>query len=153
MKKDSVLACEIGCAARLAGQFRREKGFTLIEVMIALFIVVLGIAAATQLTAGVADETHELERKTYAHWVAMNLWASQKIASPWPPAGTRNGRSRMAGQTWYWQENVKNLPVTGLRQIEIRVRAHLNGKTLATLDGIASQLQASATQNSAGSSP
>jgi general secretion pathway protein I len=110
----------------------RDRGFTLIEVVVALFIVALALAAAVQLTANGADDVRQLTRHTYAQWVAMNRLSKAEI-DPYPAAGDTYGQVRQAGSTWYWEQRVSDTSTTGLREIEIRVRATRDGSVLATV--------------------
>ena len=48
------------------------KGFTLIEMLIAMVVIaVVGISISSAI-GNVAQQTFSLERRTVAHWVAQN---------------------------------------------------------------------------------
>ena len=50
----------------------RTRGFTLVEVLVALAIVALGSAAVmTALSTG-SQSTSRLRERSYAEWVALN---------------------------------------------------------------------------------
>ncbi|MEJ2060698.1 MAG: type II secretion system minor pseudopilin GspI [Gammaproteobacteria bacterium] len=119
----------------------RERGFTLIEVVIALFIVALGLAAAVQLSASSADNARHLAQTTYADWVAMNRLAALNLKGKYPGTGKSGGEAEQAGSTWYWQQVVSDTPIKGLRQVEIRVRAEREGPAFATVRGFIGQAQ------------
>jgi|GEM_PF-5538562 len=48
------------------------KGFTLIEVLIALMIVSVALPALMLRVQSVSDNTAYMEEKTFAYWVAQN---------------------------------------------------------------------------------
>ena len=56
-----------------------DKGFTLIEIMVALFIVSFTIVAVIDTMAKHANITSELEKRITASWVASNIVAEQRF--------------------------------------------------------------------------
>jgi general secretion pathway protein I len=100
----------------------KQRGFTLMEVLIALLILSLAIAAVIKTVNSSAANAAYLRDRTLAHWVGMNTLAEQKLAPTWPNVGTQKGKSLMAGQTWYWQLTVNNTPDRNIRHLEILVR-------------------------------
>jgi general secretion pathway protein J len=70
----------------------KPRGFTLIEVLVALAIVVLGIAALLSSLTSAADTTIFLRDKTFAQWIALNRIAEVRLKGPQLPAkGKTNG--------------------------------------------------------------
>jgi len=64
------------------------RGFTLLEVLIALAVLAIGMIAVIG-TAGTSTRTAaELKEETFAHWVAMNELASLRLSANWPSLGT-----------------------------------------------------------------
>ena len=111
----------------------RARGFTLLEVMVALLIVALGLAAAVELTTLAADNALSLQQKTFADWVAMNRLAALRTAAALPASGERQGRAEMAGRTFYWHEAIRGGALPQLRDVRIRVSAGVNGPALVRL--------------------
>lgn len=136
-----VLAPRHSLAAfsRAGGNAAKAHGFTLLEVMVALLIVALGLAAAVQLTTLAADNARALSRRTEADWVAMNQLGAMQLAGAWPADGSTQGHSIMAGRSWYWRQQVQGAPVPNLREVVIEVRATPGGPALATLRTLVSQ--------------
>ena len=58
--------------------YRRSKGFTLLEVMVALSICAMAGIAAMQATAEHINHLSSLEEQTYASWVAENVMIEQR---------------------------------------------------------------------------
>jgi general secretion pathway protein I len=112
---------------------RRARGFTLLEVLIALAIVALVLVALVR-TAGTAARALERERDvTLATWVAANVLAEQRLAGGQPPLGRREGAQRLGGREWRWQSVVQATDEPAIRRIDVRVFADA-----APEDGVAS---------------
>lgn len=100
---------------------REIAGFTLVEVIVALFILAMGMAAVISTVGNVADQTRILEEKTFAHWVATNKMAEYRIQKTWLRAGTTDGEASMAEREWIWETTVTNTSEEDMRRVDIRV--------------------------------
>lgn len=114
------------------------RGFTLLEVLVALAIVSVALAALVRSGAQATDTTAYLERKTFAHWVAMNQMAELQAADARPAKGRKNGVAEMAGVEWRWQRIVKPTPDAKLVQVDIIVGRE-DEPQLVTLSGFLPQ--------------
>ena len=103
---------------------RREvSGFTLIEVLVALAIVAIGMAAVLEALTSSANTALYLQDKTFAEWVALNRIETVRLTGSAPPAvGTSNDTVTYAGRSWEWQQKVTDTRIQGMRQIEVDVR-------------------------------
>jgi general secretion pathway protein I len=101
---------------------RGSRGFTLLEVLIALVIVTLAVSALLGTVTSSASNVIYLKEKTVAEWVALNRLTEIRISQQFPDKGRRTGNAEMAGMRWQWEEEVTELPVKGMFRIEIRVR-------------------------------
>lgn len=100
---------------------RYSKGFTLIEVMIALLVLGLALSALIRTVGSVSGNTAWLQDKTFAHWVAMNQLTELQIEQAWPRAGTIKGAEEMSEREWDWEATISNTPDPDLRRVDIRV--------------------------------
>lgn len=100
----------------------RNRGFTLIEVLIALAIVALAVGALLGTVTSSASNVIYLKEKTLAEWVALNRLTEIRIAQQMPDKGKRTGNAEMGGLKWQWEEEVIELPVKGMFRVEIRSR-------------------------------
>ena len=104
-----------------------NRGFTLIEVMVALAVVAIGLAAAIRIGASNAANAAYLRDKTLAQWVAENKATELLLQTGWPPTGSADGSSTMAGSKWYWQTQISTTADERVRRLEVsagRDKAH-----------------------------
>jgi general secretion pathway protein I len=97
------------------------RGFTLIEVLVALAILGVALAAGVRSTGMAADSTRELRERLAATWVAQNRLAEHAVRPLFPDAGTRQGSTEQAGMQFTWQETVSQTPNPHFRRVEVRV--------------------------------
>ena len=100
---------------------RALRAFTLVEVLVALAVVAIALAAGMRALAQSADGASSLKLRTLALWVAQNRLAQAQLAAPWPSRGTRSGDETQAGLRFVWRETVSDTPNPGFRRIEIVV--------------------------------
>ena len=101
---------------------RGARGFTLIEVLVALAIVAIGMAAVMGALTSSANTISYLRDKTFAQWVALNQIANLRLSGQQPPTGNSNGDTDFAGRSWHWRQEVVATEVPGVERIDISVR-------------------------------
>jgi len=99
----------------------RARGFTLIEILVALAIIAVALAAGMRALAQSADSATALKARTLALWVAQNRLAAAQVAAPWPAQGNYRGSAEQAGAQFLWSEVVTTTPNPAFRKIEISV--------------------------------
>jgi len=118
-----------------------RRGFTLIEVVIALAIVSLALLALVR-TAGLGARAVEHEREaTLAHFVAANVLAEARLSEAFPPLGRREGRAAMGPRDYRWELVVQGTQEPAIRRLDVRVFADAAGEPapLASMSGFAGQ--------------
>jgi general secretion pathway protein I len=100
----------------------RARGFTLIEVLVALAIVAFGMAAVMGAINSSAKTISYLRDKTFANWVALNKIASVRISGQPPAKGNSNGDIDFGDRKWHWRMEVVATDVPGLLRMDVRTR-------------------------------
>lgn len=114
----------------------RRKGFTLVEVLVALAIISIALLAALRVAGGGTNSVGELRGRLLAGWVAEDLLAEQRARGDWPSPGILNGMQRQGGFEFAWREEVAATPNSAFRRVDIRVFAATGGDhVLAHLSG------------------
>jgi general secretion pathway protein I len=98
------------------------RGFTLVEVLVALVIVAIGMSALLSTLGSAADSTSYLRDKTFAQWVALNRVAELRLQGKAPSKGKENGETDFAGHKWQWEQEVTSLDVPGVIRMDVKAR-------------------------------
>jgi general secretion pathway protein I len=101
------------------------RGFTLLEMLIAIAIIgVIGAAVSTAV-GGVANQTRGLEQRTVASWIASNhLTRMRMLQRREPqslPEGTRQTRLVFADRQWEVETEIKTTDHPWIRRVEVSV--------------------------------
>ena len=124
-------------AGQRAAGAAAARGFTLIEVLVALVIVALGMSALLETLSASANNIGALRDKTVAEWIAMNEIADARLALSRPPIGTTDGDVRnCADGNWHWQRQIAAVDaVPGLYSITVSVRRTAPGSDSSSDNG------------------
>jgi general secretion pathway protein I len=101
---------------------RSWRGFTLVEVLVALVIVAFGMGAVLASLSSAADAVIRLREQTFAEWVGLNQLSATRLQAALPSTGDTNGVVDFAAGRWQWQQTVTAMDIPGLRRIVIHVR-------------------------------
>lgn len=102
---------------------RNARGFTLVEVLVALAIVVFGMAALLGTLTSAADSSLYLRDKAFASWIGLNRISELRLAAKRPAQGKSNGEIEYAGRKWQYEQEVTRTDIDGVLRIDVRVRA------------------------------
>lgn len=97
-------------------------GFTLIEVLIAVFVLGFALAAIITSTGRYGASAAVLREKTLALWVAHNRLTEIGLEPSWPAVGKSDGDAELAGLDWRWDVTVSETPDPRVRRVDITVR-------------------------------
>lgn len=102
----------------------KVSGFTLIEVMVALFVVVFTLSALMLKTMSIVDNTAYLHNKTVAHWVALNQLELARLNNQQTNqllSSETSGVENMVGQQWFWRIKPITTANSGFVQLQVSV--------------------------------
>ena len=107
------------------------RGFTLLEVLIALVVVAVTLAAATAAIGGAARRQRGLEERTFATWAAHNTLGRLRLDGL--PGDHVERQQAMAGERL--QVTVQAHDEEALRRLELVVHRVGEDEVLARLTG------------------
>ncbi|MBI2397794.1 MAG: type II secretion system minor pseudopilin GspI [Xanthomonadales bacterium] len=102
---------------------KRARGFSLVEVLVALAVVAIALVALLAAAGRMARDADHLRELTLADWVAANVLVETRLREPFPRLGRSEGRARMGPREFRWQRVVQNTPEPALRRIDVHVFA------------------------------
>jgi len=119
---------------------RGGRGFTLVEVLVALAIVALAVPALLFALDQQVDGTAYLRDKSLARLVASNKLTEVRLladARGQLLRGSESGEAHLAGRDWYWWLDSEGTDVPGFNRVTVRVglAAEEDANSLFTLVG------------------
>lgn len=123
---------------------RSGRGFTLLEVLVALAILGVALAALVRVGGDSARTAVYLRDRSDAHWAAMNVMTRLRTGMLEPAAGTRRGSEVLGDREWFWEVAMQQVrpQVLGTTlqpvwraSVEVRGDADDEGQPLASLVG------------------
>ncbi|MCC5452151.1 type II secretion system minor pseudopilin GspI [Rheinheimera sp. UJ51] len=100
----------------------RQRGFTLLELLVALVIFATAGVAIMQASTNHMRALLQLEELTIASYVANNQLQQAQFSRTWPPRDLEQGEVEMANRTWRWQMRATTVPDQDLRELTVSVR-------------------------------
>ena len=114
---------------------RSSRGFTLLEVMIALIIVALSLTAVAASMSQMIFQAQLMRDRTYASWIAQNRIAEIRLAPATPDVGASNGEVQYANVDWSWRAVISETGVDDLYRIDVSVAFAGNDDNIRTVTG------------------
>ena len=105
-----------------------DKGFSLIEVVVSLFILSVSVITIYNLIISTAVSSYDLEQRYLAKEVANNRISLINTLEKSSRPIKRTGEMVMGGQQWQWNEIINYGPTDDFFEYEIFVR-HENEDT------------------------
>ena len=97
-------------------------GFTLIEVIVAVAIIAIGLAATIKTVSTVTRNTASLNERIIATWVAQNVLAQYELDLNNKANKDTHDKMLMAGLDWYWEKTLHKTDDIDIKRVEIKVR-------------------------------
>ncbi len=112
--------------------YHSNKGFTLVEIMVAIAILAISMTAIIRSTGQVSTNAFLLRQKTFAHWVAQNKMNELLITKAWPNTGKDKDEANLADLDWELEIETESTPVETIRKVTIYVSAAETPDSVAT---------------------
>ena len=109
-----------------------HRGFTLIEILVALAIIAIALAALIKASGSHTASVAYIKQKSIAHWVAMNEITELKIKQSWPAIGDKKGSADMANHEWFWLREIKETANDDTHQVTFTIFLDEDGEQNVT---------------------
>lgn len=116
------------------------RGFTLIEVLVAVAVLAIALGSILAGMARYADNAAYLNERTIGVFVAHNRLAEIELQPTFPAVGKSDGETEMAGSKWHWDAEVLGTQDPNLRRVNLRVQAPDRKGDIATLSSFVSKV-------------
>jgi general secretion pathway protein I len=99
------------------------RGFTLIEVLVALMVVAMGLAALMVAVSGTARTTGYLRDKSIAQWIALNRLSEVRLNLTKFGQNTDIGEVNFANRAWHYDTRYFDTSIATMKRVVVRVYA------------------------------
>ena len=99
----------------------RSRGFTLVEVLVALMIVAIGLAALMTAVSATARTSGYLRDKTLAQWIALNRLTEVRLMVNKLGQNADTGQLEFANRTWHYDTRYFDTSIGGMKRVVVRV--------------------------------
>jgi general secretion pathway protein I len=113
----------------------RNSGFTLVEVMVALAIAGLSLAAVAASISQMVDAASAMQERTYASWIAQNKIAELRLSDEVPEVSSTSGEVEFAALEWAWRATISETGVENLFRVDVEVSYAGSDEIVRTVSG------------------
>lgn len=105
----------------------KSKGFTLLEVMVALAIFAVAAVALTKVAMQYTQSTSNAILRTKAQFVAMNEVALMEIDQEWLQ-GTQSKQVTSQGETWQIDKSAESTISPNVQKVDLQISLYDSDK-------------------------
>lgn len=98
-----------------------SRGFTLVEILVALTIVAIALMASIRAVGSLTQSAGDLRSRTLAQWSAENRLSQMRVQREFPAIGRRSFDCSQGDLGLRCQEDVFATPNASFRRVEIQV--------------------------------
>ena len=117
---------------------QRTRGFTLVEVLVALVVVALGLTALMVAVNGTARTSGFLRDKSLAQWIALNRLTEVRLNVTKFGQNTDTGELDFGNRKWHYDTRYFDTSIPSMKRVVVRVYlgdAKTKGNALAQAVG------------------
>jgi general secretion pathway protein I len=93
----------------------------LLEVLVALAILAIAMAALVRGAGQNAANQNYIQERTFAHWVAKNRLAELQLQKNTPPVGRSEGVDMLGQTQWHWVLDVDKTADNNILRVRVEV--------------------------------
>lgn len=111
--------------------FRKKRGMTLLEVLVALAVFALAGGAIITTVTNSMNGITGLQESYFSQMVADNVIAEFKLTRRWPNNSWVTSKTEFAGKTWYYRYRGQSTQDVNFKALEVEVftDSHVNTST------------------------
>jgi general secretion pathway protein I len=115
----------------------RCRGFTLLEVLVALLVLSVALVAVVRTASLEVRALAQVQEATLGQWVASNAIAELRLRGGEPALGETTGSAEMGGRRWRWRMQVIATDDNRIRRVDVDVMREDDGAAdpVAVLSG------------------
>ncbi|HUP29676.1 MAG TPA: type II secretion system minor pseudopilin GspI [Usitatibacter sp.] len=116
------------------------KGFTLIEILVAVAILAVALAATTRAASVATDGALQTRQRLLATWAAQNRVSELRARRIYPAISTTRLATEQGGLALSIEETVSDTPNPAIRRVDLAVSEAQNpARAIAQLTAYVSQ--------------
>lgn len=111
-----------------AAKTRSQRGFTLLEIMVALTIFSVCAMVLIQQSGRSARQSHYLQTRSLTIWLAEDELHKLRSELEWPDTGKKNKQVELGNRQWQIITETKKTPHDYLRRVDVTVSEYIPGE-------------------------
>ena len=100
---------------------QQNRGFTLVEVLVALVVVALGLTALMVAVSGTARTSGFLRDKSLAQWIALNRLSEVRLNVTKFGQNTDTGELDFGSRKWHYDTRYFDTSIASMKRVVVRV--------------------------------
>ena len=100
---------------------KKQSGFTLIEVLVALAVIAVSLGALIAVSTQDIIRTELIQKRMFSNWIAQNQLAEERLFKNKVSVGSRKGTLRFANYDWEWETVTSKTTVDKFYRLDVSV--------------------------------